>query len=108
MGNKPLTKLTSESMANGQNIFPLLWDTNQQLQDYQPDVPTNYMKLNNEYEYLMVKIYFCFVFAVALNYQTPDEDMHVYKGMFMDNGGCGYLLKPNFLRTREFSALYII
>ena len=35
---------------------------------------------------------------VALNYQTPDEDMHIYKGFFLDNGGCGYVLKPEFLR----------
>ena len=36
--------------------------------------------------------------SVALNYQTPDESMMLNKGRFRDNGGCGYVLKPSFLR----------
>ena len=40
---------------------------------------------------------------MALNYQTPDEPMHVYKGLFIDNGGCGYVLKPEFMRNGMFS-----
>lgn len=35
---------------------------------------------------------------VALNYQTPGPPMMLNDGKFMDNGGCGYLLKPPFLR----------
>ena len=35
---------------------------------------------------------------VALNYQTPGEEMHLNQGKFTDNGGCGYLLKPAELR----------
>jgi len=31
---------------------------------------------------------------VALNYQTHDEAMHVNKGKFRENGGVGYVLKP--------------
>lgn len=27
--------------------------------------------------------------------------MDVYLGCFQDNGGCGYVLKPNFLRDPE-------
>ena len=34
---------------------------------------------------------------VALNYQTPGPPMMLNDGKFMDNGGCGYLLKPPFL-----------
>ena len=40
--------------------------------------------------------------SVALNYQTPDEDMHIYKGFFLDNGGSGYILKPSFLTSRMY------
>ncbi|CAO2607063.1 1-phosphatidylinositol 4,5-bisphosphate phosphodiesterase zeta-1, partial [Lemmus lemmus] len=35
---------------------------------------------------------------VALNFQTPGLPMDLQNGKFLDNGGSGYLLKPNFLR----------
>lgn len=35
---------------------------------------------------------------VALNFQTPGPEMDVYLGRFQDNGACGYVLKPAFLR----------
>ncbi|XP_063164394.1 1-phosphatidylinositol 4,5-bisphosphate phosphodiesterase zeta-1-like [Candoia aspera] len=38
---------------------------------------------------------------VALNFQTPGEQMDLYTGKFLDNGGCGYILKPEFLRNRD-------
>ncbi|KPP71682.1 hypothetical protein Z043_109380 [Scleropages formosus] len=34
---------------------------------------------------------------VALNFQTPGEQMDLNQGRFLDNGRCGYVLKPNFL-----------
>lgn len=36
---------------------------------------------------------------VALNYQTSDKQTLTNKARFSDNGGCGYVLKPEFLRT---------
>ncbi|XP_055457605.1 1-phosphatidylinositol 4,5-bisphosphate phosphodiesterase delta-1 isoform X1 [Psammomys obesus] len=35
---------------------------------------------------------------VALNFQTPGPEMDVYLGRFQDNGACGYVLKPAFMR----------
>nr|XP_032801741.1 1-phosphatidylinositol 4,5-bisphosphate phosphodiesterase delta-4-like [Petromyzon marinus] len=35
---------------------------------------------------------------VALNFQTPGKEMDLYDGLFRQNGGCGYVLKPSFLR----------
>ncbi|NXA10122.1 PLCZ1 phosphodiesterase, partial [Sapayoa aenigma] len=35
---------------------------------------------------------------VALNFQTPGTQMELQDGKFLDNGGCGYVLKPEFLR----------
>ncbi|NXI18999.1 PLCZ1 phosphodiesterase, partial [Irena cyanogastra] len=35
---------------------------------------------------------------VALNFQTPGIQMELQDGKFLDNGGCGYVLKPEFLR----------
>jgi len=37
------------------------------------------------------------IFAVALNYQTDDKQNFVNRAKFSDNGGCGYVLKPDFL-----------
>ncbi|NWR43771.1 PLCZ1 phosphodiesterase, partial [Regulus satrapa] len=36
---------------------------------------------------------------VALNFQTPGPQMELQDGKFLDNGGCGYVLKPEFLRN---------
>ncbi|GAV08363.1 hypothetical protein RvY_18071 [Ramazzottius varieornatus] len=35
---------------------------------------------------------------VALNYQNLNKNTDAYNALFMDNGGCGYLLKPEFMR----------
>uniref|UniRef100_A0A3Q0RME3 Phosphoinositide phospholipase C n=1 Tax=Amphilophus citrinellus TaxID=61819 RepID=A0A3Q0RME3_AMPCI len=34
---------------------------------------------------------------VALNFQTPGEQMDLNQGRFLQNGGCGYILKPVFM-----------
>jgi len=44
----------------------------------------------------MLNVKYCF--SVALNYQTPCFEMQVNQGLFQDNGGCGYVLKPQFMR----------
>ncbi|NXM75582.1 PLCZ1 phosphodiesterase, partial [Serilophus lunatus] len=36
---------------------------------------------------------------VALNFQTRGPQMELQDGKFLDNGGCGYVLKPEFLRN---------
>ncbi|NXY41607.1 PLCZ1 phosphodiesterase, partial [Ceuthmochares aereus] len=36
---------------------------------------------------------------VALNFQTEGLQMELQNGKFLDNGGCGYILKPDFLRN---------
>merc|ERR1719481_1741134 len=35
---------------------------------------------------------------VALNYQTDDRQNLLNRAMFVGNGGCGYILKPRYLR----------
>ncbi|XP_065539490.1 1-phosphatidylinositol 4,5-bisphosphate phosphodiesterase zeta-1 [Lathamus discolor] len=40
---------------------------------------------------------------VALNFQTPGVQMELQNGKFLDNGGSGYILKPEFLRNRGSS-----
>lgn len=39
------------------------------------------------------------VSTVALNFQTPGEQMDLNQGRFLPNGRCGYVLKPSFLRS---------
>uniref|UniRef100_A0A182X5M9 1-phosphatidylinositol 4,5-bisphosphate phosphodiesterase gamma n=1 Tax=Anopheles quadriannulatus TaxID=34691 RepID=A0A182X5M9_ANOQN len=39
---------------------------------------------------------------IALNFQTPDKPMQLNQAKFRDNGGCGYLLKPEFMFRDEF------
>ncbi|KAL6082595.1 hypothetical protein STEG23_001626, partial [Scotinomys teguina] len=40
---------------------------------------------------------------VALNFQTPGLPMDLQNGKFLDNGGSGYILKPDFLRDTSLS-----
>ena len=35
---------------------------------------------------------------VALNYQDKKPETQIYKALFKNNGGCGYLLKPAYMR----------
>ena len=37
--------------------------------------------------------------SVALNYQTDDDQNLLNRAMFRGNGGCGYILKPRYLRS---------
>jgi len=39
----------------------------------------------------------------ALNYQTADRSMQLNTALFMDNGRCGYVLQPDFLRDPNFN-----
>jgi len=39
----------------------------------------------------------------ALNYQANDTSVWINNGMFRDNGGCGYVLKPDWMRAPEIS-----
>jgi len=36
---------------------------------------------------------------VALNFQTRDDPLMLNYGFFEDNGACGYVLKPEFMRS---------
>ncbi|XP_062823381.1 1-phosphatidylinositol 4,5-bisphosphate phosphodiesterase delta-4 isoform X1 [Anolis carolinensis] len=38
---------------------------------------------------------------VALNFQTAGTEMDLYDGLFSQNGRCGYVLKPSFMRDPE-------
>ena len=40
---------------------------------------------------------------VALNYQTADRPVWINDGMFKMNGGCGYVLKPQFMRSDKIT-----
>jgi len=37
--------------------------------------------------------------VVSLNVQTRDEGLMLHDGWFEDNGRCGYVLKPDFMRS---------
>lgn len=39
---------------------------------------------------------------VALNYQTPDRAMQLNEGRFLQNGRCGYVLRPEYMFHDEF------
>lgn len=45
---------------------------------------------------------------VALNYQTYDEHMRFNEVMFEENGKCGYVLKPDFLRMEGLPSPFAV
>lgn len=42
-------------------------------------------------------------FSVAMNMQTAGSAMDICDGLFRQNGGSGYVLKPEFLRDTQSS-----
>lgn len=43
---------------------------------------------------------------VALNYQTPDRAMQLNQAKFRANGGCGYVLRPDFMFKDSFDPYF--
>lgn len=39
---------------------------------------------------------------IALNFQTADKPMQLNQAKFRDNGGCGFVLKPEFMSLDDF------
>lgn len=39
---------------------------------------------------------------IALNFQTADKPMQLNQAKFMDNGSCGYILKPSFMFRDDY------
>ena len=35
----------------------------------------------------------------AINFQRPEKELQINQGWFLQNGGCGYVLKPSSIRT---------
>ncbi|XP_050292853.1 1-phosphatidylinositol 4,5-bisphosphate phosphodiesterase gamma-1 isoform X2 [Anthonomus grandis grandis] len=52
--------------------------------------------------YNPINMWNCGSQMVALNYQTGDKPMQLNQAKFRDNGGCGYLLKPEFMCWPNF------
>jgi len=47
--------------------------------------------------YSPVPMWGCGSQMVSLNYQTGDKPMQIHQGKFLDNGSCGYLLRPEYM-----------
>eukprot|EP00127_Corallochytrium_limacisporum_P004629 Clim_evm4s171 gene=Clim_evmTU4s171 len=76
---------------------------------------TNYLKFNQKFisriypdgkrvnssNYEPVLYWSAGCHMVALNYQTFDDPMVVNTARFLENGNCGYLLQPEFLRKNK-------
>ncbi|XP_074684967.1 1-phosphatidylinositol 4,5-bisphosphate phosphodiesterase delta-4 isoform X1 [Strix aluco] len=43
----------------------------------------------------------CHLLPVALNFQTAGTEMDLCDGLFSQNGRCGYVLKPPFMRDKD-------
>ena len=41
----------------------------------------------------------------ALNFQTGDKPMQLNQAKFMQNGGCGYVLRPEYMFQTNYSPL---
>jgi phosphatidylinositol phospholipase C gamma-1 len=50
-----------------------------------------------------IRMWNCGIQLVALNYQTPDKPMQLNESMFMQNGKCGYVLKPQYMFCDNFN-----
>lgn len=53
--------------------------------------------------YNPTRMWNCAIQMVALNYQTKDKPMQLNMGKFMQNGNCGYVLMPSYIRDPHFN-----
>lgn len=53
--------------------------------------------------YNPMRMWCCGVQMAALNYQTKDKPMQLNQARFAQNGGCGYVLKPDYLRSTGYN-----
>lgn len=57
---------------------------------------------NSGLEYCFIlSIFASRLFLVALNFQTAGVEMDLNDGLFSQNGRCGYVLKPAFMRNTD-------
>ena len=40
----------------------------------------------------------------AINFQKPEKELQINQGWFLQNGGCGYVLKPSSIRKGVFDS----
>jgi len=52
--------------------------------------------------YSPVPMWGCGSQMVSLNYQTGDKPMQIHQGRFLDNGGCGYILRPDYMFSDSY------
>lgn len=53
-----------------------------------------------------VPFWLCGAQMVALNFQTPDKELQINHGWFLQNGQCGYVLKPECMVEGDSAVLY--
>ncbi len=58
----------------------------------------------NSSNYHPMHMWNCGAQLVALNYQTKDKPMQLNHAKFQENGNCGYVLMPDYMRSEHFDA----
>lgn len=53
--------------------------------------------------YMPVPMWGCGSQMVSLNYQTGDKPMQIHQGKFLDNGCCGYILRPDYMFSDTYN-----
>ena len=53
--------------------------------------------------YNPTKMWNCGIQMVALNYQTKDKPMQLNHAKFLQNGRCGYVLMPSYMKSESYN-----
>jgi len=53
--------------------------------------------------YNPIPMWSCGSQMISLNYQTGDKPMQINQGRFLDNGGCGYILRPDYMFSDTYN-----
>ena len=92
-----LVEKKAESMCGPSNVRQMLDFT----KDHLVRVYPNGMRyLSSNYDPMFVWLAGCQM--AAINYQTGDKGRQINDGFFLDNGSCGYVLKPEFMNNPNF------
>lgn len=53
--------------------------------------------------YNPIQMWNCGIQMVALNYQTKDKPMQLNHAKFLQNGQCGYVLMPSYMKSESYN-----
>ena len=100
MSSFPETKAEKMMLSSVDNMQMFLWYHHVQLSRVYPKA----QRVGSD-NYNPVPMWNVGSQMTALNFQTGDKPMQLNQAKFMQNGGCGYVLRPEYMFNSNYSPI---